>query len=138
MAFHKIALFLSRETHKRFYKKISFLFGHASYNTGVWPEDVLRSVIVSLKKKTGARSCEDHHTISLISHTSKVILKILAKRMENKIFSVIGDDQFGFIKSRGTREATAIMRLLSERSIEHNNNICIAFIDFEKAFDRVD
>ena len=58
--------------------------------------------------------------------------------MESKIASVIGDDQFGFIKGRGTREAIATMRLLTERSLEYNNDICIAFIDFEKAFDRVD
>src|SRR5580698_431469 len=65
------------------------------------------------------------------------MLKILTKRIESKAKHFIGQNQFGFRKGCGTREAIGVMRLLCERSIEHNNDVYICFVDFEKAFDRV-
>ena len=65
------------------------------------------------------------------------MLKILTKRIESKARNLIGRNQFGFRKGCGTREAIGTMRVLCERSIEHDNDVYICFIDFEKAFDRV-
>jgi hypothetical protein len=110
----------------------------AMYMEGKWPEDFLRSTIVPLQKKPNAQRCEDHRTISLISHASKILLKILNNRLRATTEAYIGNDQFGFRKGMGTREAIAVMRMLSERSIEHNQPVYVCFVDYEKAFDRVD
>jgi len=82
--------------------------------------------------------CADHRTISLISHASKILLKILTKRLEAKAEMFIGKTQFGFRRGCGTREAIGVMRTLCERSLEHDNDVYICLVDFEKAFDRVD
>src|SRR5260221_14745718 len=65
------------------------------------------------------------------------MLKILTKRIETKAKDFIGSNQFGFRKGCGTREAIGVLRMLCERSIENDNKVYICFVDFEKAFDRV-
>jgi Reverse transcriptase (RNA-dependent DNA polymerase). len=56
-----------------------------------------------------ANKCSDHRTISLISHTGKIVARILSQRMESKIEEVIEEDQFGFRKGKGTRDAVGLM-----------------------------
>ena len=74
--------------------------------------------------------CSDHRTISLISHASKTLLKILTNRIEAKARDFIGRNQFGFRKGCGTRDAIGVMRMICERSLEFGNNIYICFVDF--------
>ena len=94
--------------------------------------------MIPIPKKTNAVDCADYRTISLISHASKIILKLLTKRLESRADMIISKTQFCFRKGCGTREAIGVMRTLCERSLEHDNDIYICFVDFEKAFDRVD
>ena len=54
------------------------------YEQGVWPEDHTRVIMMPLQKKPNAVECEDHRTISLISHASKILLKVLTRRIEGK------------------------------------------------------
>ena len=108
------------------------------YNTGVWPEDWMRSVLIRIEKRQEITKCDEHRTISLVIHASKVILHALTNRIEPKAKAFISNDQFGFQKGVGTREAIAVMRFLSERCIDHNQDIYVRFVDYEKAFDRVD
>jgi hypothetical protein len=108
------------------------------YETGEWPENFTRIVIIPLPNKTNANECADHRTISLISHAAKILLKILTKRLEAKTESIIRETQFGFRRGCGTREAIGVMRTLCERSLEHDRDLFICFVDFEKAFDRID
>ena len=61
----------------------------------------------------------------------------MAKRIESKSEEFLGKDQFGFRSGRGTRDAIGVMRCPSERSIEFNHDLHVCFIDYEKAFDRV-
>src|SRR6476661_6999435 len=84
-----------------------------------------------------AVECSDHRTISLISHASKILLKIFTNRIETKASDFIGRNQFGFRKDCGTRDAIGVMRMICERSLEFGNNVYICFVHFEKAFDRV-
>jgi hypothetical protein len=107
------------------------------YETGTWPKDFTKSIMIPLPKKQNAIDCEDHRTISLISHASKIVLRILTKRIEAKAIDFIGKTQFGFRKGCGTREAIGVMRMLCERSLEMDNDVFVCFVDFEKAFDRV-
>ena len=62
---------------------------------------------------------------------------MIARRLEGKAEAFLGDDQFGFRKERGTRDAIAALRVLAERSIEHNKKLYVCYVDYEKAFDRV-
>ena len=71
------------------------------YETGKWPEDFTLVKIKPILKKADAQKCGDCRTISLISHTSKVMLNILKDRLENKIEAHLGKDQFRFRKGRG-------------------------------------
>ena len=94
--------------------------------------------MIPLPKKNNAVKCSDFRTISLICHASKIMLKVLTQRIEAKAKHLLGRTQFGFRKGCGTRDAIGVMRTLCERSMEHGNDVYICFVDFEKAFDRVD
>ena len=69
------------------------------YEKAVWPEDITRIVMIPIEKKVNAMECEDHRTISLISHASKIMLKVLTRRnrKQGKRFHW-GRSQFGFQK----------------------------------------
>jgi hypothetical protein len=108
------------------------------YTTGIWPEDFTKSVMIPIPKKSNAVDCADYRTISLISHASKILLKILNNRIQSKADVMLSKTQFGFRKGCGTREAIGVMRTICERSLEHGNEVFICFVDFEKAFDRID
>ena len=105
--------------------------------TGEWPKDFTEVTMMALKKKTQTTKCSDHRTFSLISHTAKIIAKILRRRIERKIEDVLGEDQFGFRRGKGTRDAIGMMRIIAEWTLEMDEELSICFIDWHKAFDRV-
>ena len=74
------------------------------WKTQQWPQDWKRSVFILIPKKGNAKECSNYHTIALISHTSKVMLKILQARLQQYVNCEIPDVQAGFRKSRGTRD----------------------------------
>ena len=80
------------------------------YETEEWPKDFTELTMITLKKKTQVTKCSDHRTISLIAHTAK----ILRRRIERKIEDVLGEDQFGFRRGKGTRDAIGTMRVKAE------------------------
>jgi len=110
------------------------------YETGKWPADFLQTVIILLEKKPNATECSDFRTISLLGHAAKVLIRVLTKRIEAKANAInhIGKDQFGFRKGKGTRDTIATLRVLEERSLQRGKDLCICFVDYEKALDRVD
>ena len=73
------------------------------WKTQQWPQDWKRSVFISIPKKGNAKECSNYCTIALISHASKVMLKILLARLQQYVNSEIPDVQAGFRKGRGTR-----------------------------------
>ena len=77
-------------------------FLNAIYDSGEIPSDLSKSIFIALPKKPGATECESHRTISLMSHITKILLKILMSRMRNKITP---EEQCGFVKDKGTRNA---------------------------------
>src|SRR6478609_772608 len=81
----------------------------------------------SFAEKMNAVECSDHRTVSLISHVSKIWLKILTNRIEAKATDFIRRNQFGYIKGCGTRDAIRVMRMTCERSLEFGNNVYICF-----------
>jgi len=107
------------------------------YETGEWPKDFTEVTMIALKKKTQAAKCNDHRTISLIAHTAKIIAEILKRRIERKIEDVLREDQFGFRRGKGTKDAIGMMRIIAEQTLEIDKELCICFIDWQKAFDHV-
>jgi len=93
--------------------------------------------MIALKEKKQATKGRDHRTVSLIAHTAKIIAKILKRRIDRKIEDVLGVDQFGFRRGKGTRGANGTMRVVAERTLEIDEELCICFIEWQKAFDRV-
>ena len=89
-------------------------------------------IMVPIEKKPNATECADFRTISLICHASKIMLRILTKRLTSKVESqhYLGDDQFGFRKQKGTRDAIAAMRLMSERSLQHDQEMFVCFVEY--------
>ena len=86
------------------------------WKTQQWPQDWKRSVFISIPKKGNAKECSNYHTIALILHTSKVMLKILQARLQQYVNCEIPDIQAGFRKGRGTRDQIAKIRWIIEKS----------------------
>ena len=74
------------------------------WKTQQWPQDQKRSVFIPIPKKSNAKKCSNYHTIALISHTSKVMLKILQARFQQHMNREVPDVQAGFRKGRETRD----------------------------------
>ena len=108
------------------------------WNTQQWPQDWKRSVFTPTPKKGNAKECSNYHTIALISHASKVMLKILQARLHQYLNRELPDVQAGFRKGRGTRDQTANICWIIEKAREFQKNIYFCFIDYAKAFDCVD
>ena len=77
------------------------------WKTQQWPQDWKRSVFIPIPKKGNAKECSNYRTLALISHTSKVMLKILQARLQQYVNCELPDVQAGFRKGRGTRDQIA-------------------------------
>ena len=75
-------------------------------------------IFIPIPKKGNAKECSDYHTIALISHASKVMLKILQVKLQQHMNRELPDDQAGFRKSRGTRDQIANIRWIVEKARE--------------------
>ena len=108
------------------------------WKTQQWPQDWKRSVFFPIAKKGNTKECSNYHTIALISHASKVMLKILQARLQQYVNRELPDIQAGFRKGRGTRNEIANICWIIEKAREFQKNIYFCFIDCAKAFDYVD
>ena len=88
------------------------------WKTQQWPQDWKRSVFIPIPKKSNARECSNYWTILLISHASKVMLKILQTRLQQYVNRELIDIQVGFRKGRGTRDQSANIRWIIEKARE--------------------
>ena len=102
------------------------------------PQDWKMSVFIPIPKKGSAKECSDYCTIAVISHTSKLMLKILQDRLQQYVNCELPDFQAGFRKARETRDQSANIHWIIEKSIEFQKIIYFSFIDYTKAFDCVD
>ena len=80
------------------------------WKTQQWPQDWKRSVFIPVPRKGNAKECSNYHTIALISHTSKVMLKILQAKLQHYMNRELREVQAGFRKCRGTRDQIANIR----------------------------
>ena len=107
------------------------------WKTQQWIRDWKRSVFIPIPKKGNAKECSNYHTLVLISHASKVMLKILQARLQQYVNCVYPDVQAGFRKGRGTRDQIANIRWIIKKAREFQKNVYFCLIDYAKAFDFV-
>ena len=100
------------------------------------PKDWKMSLFIPIPKKGNAKECSNCSTIALISHTSKVMLKILQARLQQYENRELPDVQAGFRKGRGTRDQIANIHRIMEKAKKFQKNY-FCFIDSDKAFDWV-
>ena len=100
------------------------------WNTQQWPQDWKRLVFIPIPKKVNAKECSNYCTIALISHASKVMLKILQARLQQYVNCELPDVQAGFRKGRGTRDQIANIRWIIEKAREFQKNNYLCFIDY--------
>ena len=103
-----------------------------------WPQDWKRSVFISIPKKGNAKECSNYCTIALISHDSKVMLKILQARLQQYVNRELPDVQAGFRKGRGARYQIANIHWIFKKAREFQKNIYFCFINYTKASGCVD
>ena len=117
--------------------KLLHLICQQIWKTQQWPQDLKRSIFIPIPKKDNAKECSNYRTIALISHASKVMLKILQARLQQYVNRELADVQAGFRKRRGTRDQIANIRWVMEKGREFQKNIYFCFIDYANAFDCV-
>ena len=105
------------------------------WKTQQWLQDWKRSVFISIHKEGNAKECSNYCTVALISHASKVMLKILQARLQQYMNCELLDVQAGFGKDRGTRDQIANIYCIIEKAREFQKNNYFCFIDYAKAFD---
>ena len=108
------------------------------WKTLKWLQDWKRSIFIPIPKKGNAKECSNYLTIALISHASKVMLKILQARLQQYVNRELPDVQIRFRKGRGTRDQIANIRWITEKVREFQKIIYFCFIDYVKAFNCAD
>ena len=103
--------------------------------TQQWQQDWKRSVFIPIPKKSNAKECSNYCTIALISHASKVMLKILQAKLQQYVNHELPDVQARFRKGRGNRDHIVNIRGITEKAKEFQKNIYFCFIDYAKASD---
>ena len=118
--------------------KVLHLICQKIWKTQHWSWDWKRSVFILIPKKGNAKECSNYCKIALISHASKIILKILQARLQQYMNHELPDVQAGFRKGRGTSNQIVNIHWIIKKAREFQKNIYYCFIEYEKAFDCVD
>ena len=108
------------------------------WKTQQWPQDWKRSVFIPISKKGNAKGCSNYHTTELISHASKVMLKVLQARLQQYVNWDLPDVQAGFRKGRGIKDQIANICCTIEKARGFQKNTYFSFTDYTKPFDYVD
>ena len=96
-----------------------------------------KSIFITLPKVNGTINCEKHHTISFMSHVTKLVLRIVINRIRGRTLDEIAPAQYGFMPHKGTRNVIFVLRRLVESSVEKQRDVYTCFIDYSKTFDTV-
>ena len=103
-------------------------------DTGCIPNYLLKSVFIASPKRSGTIECQNHRTISLMSHATKLLMRIIMMRIQNKIKPEIAPEQCGFVEGKVLQRQYIF---ISERALKMQNELYLCFIDCTKAFDCV-
>ena len=105
------------------------------WQRGEWPTQWTQSLVITHPKKGNLQLCQNYRTI--ISHPSKVMLKIILNRLKPEAEKIITEEQTGFRPGQSTTEQIFNLRILCDRYLQYQQDLFHVFIDFKKAFDRV-
>ncbi|CAF5104682.1 unnamed protein product [Rotaria magnacalcarata] len=108
-----------------------------AWHKGVIPEEWGKSILIPIPKKGDLSECANYRTISLISHTGKILLTVLLNRLKRHLDPYLSEEQAGFTQDRSTVHQILILRLLAEKAKRQEKKIYNCFIDFQKAFDAI-
>ena len=95
----------------------------------------MESIFITIPKKGDRKECTNHRTIALVSHASKILLKVILGRIHQKLENEISNEQAGFRPGRGTRDQIINLRILMQKAKEYKIPLYMCFVDFRKAFD---
>ena len=87
-----------------------------------WPENWTKSLVITLPKKGDLKLCNNYRTLSLISHPSKVLLRVILNRPKHQASEIIAEEQAGFMSGRSTAEQIFNLRMIIEKYQEHSQN----------------
>ena len=93
------------------------------WETKTWPEEWTKSLIIMIPKKGNLRYCKNYRTISLISHPSKIMLRIILNRLKGKAEELLSEQQAGFRPKRSTTEQIFNIRLLIDKHVDHHRDL---------------
>jgi hypothetical protein len=109
-----------------------------AFRDEVVPDDWLNAIIYPIWKKKGMRTdCNNHRGIALLSHAGKIYERIIEQRIRRNVEDKLGDWQYGYRPGMGTTDLIFTLKMILEKNWEWANDKFIAFIDMEKAFDRI-
>ena len=114
--------------------KVLYSICQQIWKTQQWPQDWKRSVFIPIPKKGNAKEYLNYRTVALISHASKVMLKIIQARLQQYVNRELPDVQAGFRKGRGTRDQIANIRWIMEKAREFQKSTYFCLTDYAKAF----
>ena len=118
--------------------KVLYSICQQIWKTQQWPQDWKRSIFIPIPKKGNVKQYSNYCTIALISHTSKIMLKILQVRLQQYMNCELPDIQAGVRNGRATRDQIANIHRIIEKAREFQENIYFCFTDYAKAFYYVD
>ena len=107
------------------------------WQTREWPTPWTQSLVITFPKKDNLLQYQNYRTISLISHPSKVMLRIILNRLKPEAEKIIAETQAGFGAGRSTTEQIINLRILREKYLQYQQDFNHVFVDFKKAFNRV-
>ena len=96
---------------------------YEAWKTREWPTLWTQSLVITLPKKGNLQQCQNYRTLSLISHPSKVMLKIILKRLKLLAEKIIAEEQAGFRAGRSTTEQIFYLRILCEKYRQHQQDL---------------
>ena len=99
------------------------------WQSGEWPTPWTQSLVITLPKKGNLQQCQNYQMISLISHPSKVMMKIILNRLKPQAEKIIAKEQAGFRAGRSTTEQIFNLRLLCEKNLLHQQDLYHVFIN---------
>ena len=117
--------------------KVLHLICQQIWKTQQWPQDWKRSGFIPIPKKGNAKECSNNCTVALISHASKVMVRILQTRLQQYVNHELPDIQAGFRKDGGTRDQIASIHWIIEKVREFQKNIYFCSIDYAEGFDYI-
>ena len=112
--------------------KVLYSIWQQIWKTQQWPQDWKRSVFIPIPKKGNAKEYSNYHTVTLVSHASKVMLKILQARLQQYVYCELPDVQAGFRKGRRTRYHIANIHWIIEKAREFQKNIYCCLLTMPK------